>query len=102
MAKKTKTRAEIRYHHEAAKLPCVLCSEIGMIQRAPTTIHHARTGQGMSQRASHWMVAALCRDCHQGPEGIHGDRSLLRVANLDELDLVAITTAKVFGRTGNG
>ena len=53
--------------------------------------HHIREGQGMSQRASDFLAIPLCPDCHQGGMGIHGDRTLLRIHKLTELDLLART-----------
>jgi hypothetical protein len=55
------------------------------------TLHHIREGQGAGQRASHWLVIPVCPECHQGPNGIHGDRSLLRIAKVSEVDLLART-----------
>jgi hypothetical protein len=43
----------------------------------------------MAQRASNWLTIPLCPDCHTGPRGIHGDKSILRTLKLDELDLLA-------------
>ena len=45
----------------------------------------------MSQRASNFLTIPLCPGCHRGPSGIHGDRSLMRIQKLDELDLLALT-----------
>lgn len=78
-----------------AQLPCALCERLGMTQAGRTYVHHIREGQGKSQRASDYLAIPLCYDCHQGPEGIHGDRSLLRVAKCEELDLLADVIAKV-------
>lgn len=86
-----KSAAEKRYHDAIAAMPCVLCTYLDQRQESPTNVHHVREGQGMGQRASHWLVVAVCKDCHQGPNGIHGDRSLLRIAKLEELDLLALT-----------
>ena len=73
-------------------MECVLCRLLGMQQESVTDVHHIREGQGMAQRASNWLVVPLCHSgCHQGPLGIHGDRSLLRIAKVDELDLLAMT-----------
>lgn len=47
----------------------------------------------MGQRASDFLTVALCPDCHQGPLGVHGDRALLRIHKVDELDLLARTIA---------
>lgn len=88
---KNRSHQEIAYHEALAERPCVLCELLCQDQVGRTTIHHIREGQGMSQRASHWLVVPLCEDCHQGKGGVHGDRSLLRIAKVEELDLLAIT-----------
>lgn len=97
MARKNRTAAEQRYHDRVAQLPCILCELLDQPE-APASLHHIREGQGMSQRASHWLVIPVCRECHQGPLGIHGDKTLLRLANVDELDLLAMTIEKLMGR----
>lgn len=75
-----------------AQLRCVLCRRLGLAQDGKTDVHHLRTEQGGAQRASNWLVAGLCHfRCHQGPQGIHGDRSLLRRAKCTEIDLLAWT-----------
>lgn len=79
------TAAERRHMDKAASLSCVLCDT------RPVELHHIREGQGMSQRASNFLVVALCPACHRGPIGLHGDRSLLRIKKLEELDLLAMT-----------
>lgn len=74
-----------RYMDRVAKLPCVVCG-------APSTcLHHIRDGQGMSQRASNFLVLPLCWDDHQGPSGIHGDRSRWKIFKMDELTALAKT-----------
>lgn len=74
---------------------CALCLRLGF---GPTQamIHHPRTGQGTAQRASHFLAIPLCESCHQGPEGVHGDKSLLRVANCTELDLLADVIERLY------
>jgi len=82
-----------------AAMPCVLCELLGLPQVSKTDAHHIRTGAGMSQRQHDELAVPLCHDgCHQGPRGIHGDRSLLRVAKVDELDLLAMTIRKLNGQ----
>lgn len=76
-------------------LPCVLCDALGLPQASPTQAHHLREGQGMAQRSSDYLTAALCRGCHQGPRGVHGDRTLLKIAKVEELDLVATTIERL-------
>lgn len=58
-------------------------------------MHHIREGQGMSQRASDFLTIPLCPDCHQGPQGVHGDRTLMRVYKLSELDMLANTIMRL-------
>lgn len=84
-----------RHKDKVASLPCQLCKALGQTQETRTEVHHMRTGQGMAQRASDFLAIALCSDCHRGPLGLHGDRSLLRIAKLDEFDLLAMTVESV-------
>lgn len=79
------------YHADVAGLRCVLCTALNLAQTSPTNVHHLRSGKGKGQRAGHFTVAALCHECHQGPHGFHGDKTLLRIAKVDELDLLDMT-----------
>lgn len=72
-----------------AQLPCACCGVTGV------HVHHIREGQGMSQRASDFLTIPLCPDCHQGPQGVHGDRTLMRVYKLSELDMLANTIMRL-------
>lgn len=83
--------AEKRHLDRLGRLPCVLCQALGQRQEGRTFVHHIRAGQGIAQRSPHWLAIPLCLDCHQGPSGIHGDRSLMRIAKVEELDLLAMT-----------
>lgn len=83
------TTAE-RYHMDrVAQLPCSCCGAHGV------HVHHIRAGQGMSQRASNFLTVPLCPECHQGPNGIHGNKSLMRMQKLEELDLLARTIERM-------
>lgn len=77
-------------------LPCVLCELLGQQQSTPTEAHHIREGEGMAQRSSDWLTAALCSECHRGPLGIHGDQTFLKVCKVSELDLLALTLQGIF------
>lgn len=85
------TKAEKRHLDRIAGLPCCLCGA------TPVHVHHIREGQGMGQRASNWLTIPLCPSCHQGPKGVHGDRSMLRVMRKGELDMLAETIEKLYG-----
>lgn len=84
------TKSESAHLEAVASLGCILCYSLGQGYRA-AQVHHIREGQGMSQRASNWLTIPLCPDCHTGKNGIHGDRTMLRIAKVDELDLLAMT-----------
>ena len=88
MIKKTKSAAAKRYHERIAQQPCALCRELGIPQEGRTEVHHIRAGQGMSQRAGDFLVLPLSHEAHRGPQGIHGDRTLWRIAGHDELSLL--------------
>lgn len=95
-AKRNGTAAGKRYMARVAALPCVLCELLGTAQEGKTDVHHIRDGVGAAQRNSDMLTVALCHDaCHQGPQGIHGDKSRLRLAGVTELDLLALTIAKL-------
>lgn len=79
------TKAERIWMSRVAELPCSLCGEEGV------QLHHIREGQGMSQRASNFLVVPLCPSCHTGPIGVHGDKTMMRVKKMTELDMLAKT-----------
>lgn len=76
---------ERRHMGKVAELPCSCCGASGV------QVHHLREGQGMGERASHWLTVPLCPECHTGTNGIHGNKSYMRIRKLDELDLLAMT-----------
>lgn len=92
--------AEKRHLTRLAGMGCVLCQALDQPQEGKTYVHHIRAGQGISQRSPHWLAIPLCHECHQGKCGIHGDRSLLRIAKVEELDLLAMTIEQLSRRLG--
>lgn len=88
----------LSYMELVRMIPCVLCRLLGSRQTTPTQAHHPRDGQGMSQRAGDFCTIGVCVDCHQGPHGIHGDRTRLRLAKVTEWDLHDLTNEAVFRR----
>ena len=79
------TKNEKKWMDKVAQLPCVVCGTEGV------HLHHIREGLGMAQRASNYLVVPLCPPCHTGPSGVHGDRSLMRIQKMSELDMLAKT-----------
>jgi hypothetical protein len=49
----------------------------------------------MGQRAGNMLCIPLCPSCHRGPKGIHGDKTMLRIRKVDEMDLLNETLQKV-------
>lgn len=79
-----------------AAVGCILCRHLDLGQ-TPANLHHVREGQGLSQRASDYLVIPLCKEHHQGASGLHGlgtQRFYYRY-KLDELDLLAMTIEAV-------
>jgi hypothetical protein len=66
----SKTKAEREYMNSVAQLGCIVCSNMGYMD-TPAELHHIRTGQGMSQRASNYDVIPLCPFHHRS--GGHGN-----------------------------
>lgn len=86
------TTAGMKKHmNRVAELPCCTCGATGV------QLHHVREGQGMAQRASNWLVVPLCPPCHTGSRGVHGDRSMMRIKKLTELDMLAMTLERLNG-----
>lgn len=80
------TKAE-RAHLEAVRhLPCSLCDKEG-----PSSAHHIRQDCA-------WLVVALCWECHQGPNGWHGNKSLWRIRKADELDMLGVTIKRLMSK----
>lgn len=86
--KKKATKAESEHMGRVAELGCILCGQ-------PAQVHHLREGKGMKQRSSHWMTVPLCDDCHNQPIGFHGDKSMLRIYNVTEMDMLAMTIKRL-------
>lgn len=88
------------YMGSVAAVGCVLCRHLGS-GLSPAEVHHVREGQGMSQRAQDWLGVALCPEHHRGASGLHGlgTHGFYARYKLDELDLLAMTIAAVFGST---
>jgi hypothetical protein len=95
---KNKSHAAKCYHEFLASQPCALCMELGIEQTSPTEVHHIRAGQGMSQRAGHFLALPLSYEAHRGPQGIHGDRSLWRISGHDELSLLDKVIERVYSQ----
>ena len=71
-AKPERGTARAKAHLEAVKgLPCVICARPG-----PSDAHHVFHGRYGARKASDFEVIPLCRNHHQGPDGIHTNKTL--------------------------
>lgn len=91
------TAAEHRHLAKVAKVPCVLCAHMGLGE-TPSQVHHLKMGTGASDRASDWLVCALCPFHHVGEGGVHQlkEHGLYLRYRLSELDLLAMTIAAIY------
>lgn len=87
-------QSESRHLARVAELGCMLCRVLGYAD-TPAQVHHIRAGQGMAQRAQAFLTVPLCQQHHTGSNGVHGDRSALKNAKVDELDLLAMTLERL-------
>lgn len=75
-----------RTHLERVKSSgCAVCGE-GMYVDA----HHIKQGH-------HFLTVGLCKECHQGPLGIHGDKTLWKIHKMDEMDALQETLRRIYG-----
>jgi len=91
------TKQERAYIDRVVSGGCVLCEALSLGE-TPAQAHHVREGQGMSQRASHFLTVPLCVEHHQGASGFHGlgEGAFYRRYRLSELDLLALTIERIF------
>ncbi len=89
----TMSAASKRHMGRVAELSCCLCGG------QPVEVHHARSGEaaGAGQRASDWLTIPVCPECHRGSNGIHGNKSMLRITKKTELSLVSDTLERIYG-----
>lgn len=69
----------------------------GCLMLEITTAQVEKRKRAHAQRASDWLVVPLCSACHTGQHGVHGDKAMMRIAKMGELDMLADTLAKVYG-----
>ena len=84
-------KADKAHMGRVAGLSCATCGD------QPVQVHHIREGQGMAQRAGDWLTIPLCPSCHTGPLGVHGDKTMLKVAKKDELEILNDTLREIYG-----
>lgn len=79
------TRAESAHMARVKESGCAVCGAGGVVEA-----HHIKQGR-------HFTTIGLCPDCHRGPMGIHGDRTMWRIHKMDEIDALNETLRRVLG-----
>lgn len=92
------TKLESAYMGRVAELGCIVCHLLDLHDHERPQLHHIREGQGMAQRAPNWLVIPLCLEHHTGPQGVHGDRTYMKILKMDELDLLAEVIGRLNGK----
>lgn len=77
------TKAQREHLARVKEQACAVCDTPG-----PSSAHHIRQDQP-------YTCVALCWECHQGPNGWHGNKTLWRVRKFDELDALNVTIGRL-------
>jgi hypothetical protein len=76
-----------------AAMDCLVCKLLSMKQESKTDVHHIREGR---EPRNDWLTLPLCHEsCHQGPRGVHGDKTYLRMLKMSEYELLAMVIEEV-------
>ena len=92
-------KSEKEHLSKVASVGCIVCRMQGN-EESPAEIHHIRSGQGMSQRASNYDVIPLCHVHHRtGGYGlaIHAGRKEFERLYGTELELLELTRSLIDG-----
>jgi hypothetical protein len=83
------TKQECEHIARVKSLPCGNCGVL-----PPSDAHHLIEN---GTRVSHYATIPLCHEfCHQGSQGIHGDKALWRIMKNTELKILADTIGKLY------
>lgn len=84
---------EQRHMQRVKELPCCLCGA-----SAPSDAHHILDGRVKGRKAHDFCTIPVCRDCHTGRSGLHGDKAMLKIMKENELNLLGETLKKLYGK----
>lgn len=74
-------------------MACICCTLLGRAQESVTDAHHIREDR---EERNDWLTIPLCHDdCHQGPNGVHGDKTYLRMLKMSEWGLLGATIERM-------
>ena len=89
------TAAESAHMGRIKAMPCICCRLLMCAQEYGTDVHHIIVND---QPRNHWLTIPLCWGCHQGPKGVHGDKTFLRMLKMSEWTLLAFVMAELMQR----
>lgn len=79
------TASEREHVGKVKESGCAVCGAGGVVEA-----HEIKQGL--------WFTSiGLCPECHRGPMGIHGDKTLWRIYKMDEQDALNETLRRVYG-----
>jgi hypothetical protein len=82
------TKASRAHMGRVKRMSCVCCRLMGSTQTSVSDVHHIRQDR---EERNDWLTIPLCHNsCHQGPLGVHGDKTFLRILKLTEWGLLAV------------
>ena len=79
------TTAERAHVEKVKESGCACCGAAGWV-------HAHEIEQGLW-----WTSIGLCPDCHTGPMGIHGDKTMWRIFKINEMEALNETLRRVYG-----
>ncbi len=79
------SRSESEHLRKVKESGCAVCGVSGFVDA-----HHIQQG-------CHFAVIGLCVDCHRGPMGIHGDKTMWRIHKINETEALNETLRRVYG-----
>lgn len=77
--------AESEHMGRVKESGCAVCGAGGIVEA-----HHIEQG-------CHFTTVGLCPECHRGPMGIHGDKTMWRIHKMDELKALNETLRRIYG-----
>lgn len=86
--KPKQTIAEREWVSEVKRMKCICCTMMNRQALDESDAHEIRQG-------SWFLSIPLCKDCHQGKSGVHGDKTYLRILKYDEFDLLNETLRRM-------
>lgn len=84
--------AERAHMGRVKRMACICCTLLQARQQHPTDVHHIIVND---QPRNHWLTLPLCWSCHQGPKGVHGDKTFLRILKMTEWTLLGFVLAEL-------